>query len=747
MRKRVYFFTGKICLLFFSSIVGTSALAQTTEMQKWFGFKGKVEKAQIYSDNEMRCSYSFDSLDGILVNPYIEFDETERKLFNENYVSLNKGGFNGVSDKYGPFTVSLKNNLISKVVFKNVDENSGTYTRTFTYDKDGHLTKLNELYIYYTVEGVEYGANISGMDQYTRETNQALNEYSQNVNNSLEEYQRDLARNPLNYMDAANRASNQINNSASNAANRITNAAGGVGVNAYANTKKKKHTVVLDVYYSNYVFDEFGNWTSRTSTSKNGTFSELQIIEYESDFWSNYFWEKLQKEGDLWKIEAFFNHPKCSKKCKKLASSYWNERILDEIKINYNCSLDSLVRVSSSSIIEPNVKEDALNIVREAIFKEKVLTLRDFSAVPQMKDFSYDINRKGISVPLFNDEYKKKITAHSENLRADSIAKLTDAATAQFKANDFSSALKTSENLLNIDENNDYAKNMAQEACFELISAKENDNTIKEEDYENFINSYSYSPHLKELQNRRALYASSFFNKSTTNEELERVVSLPTDEMTRKEVNKRYKKWKYRINRGKFFHLGLGGEYAVGLANSVAGGELTMRLGYTINFVNVTAGLKYNYLTSTPQSFAAPSEAGKGYFERQYLSAPVMLRFNVKRDYSDATYIAAGAEFNFANFSSKLRDINDIKDDNFANKNMVISPRFAFGGRLFGIELELFATYDKDNLFNVEYIENYTLENGQSIQTACEKDSYEKQIKSNNFLDKVRGGLSLRLWF
>ena len=78
---------------------------------------------------------------------------------------------------------------------------------------------------------------------------------------------------------------------------------------------------------------------------------------------------------------------------------------------------------------------------------------------------------------------------------------------------------------------------------------------------------------------------------------------------------------------------------------------------------------------------------------------------------------------------------------------MSFTPRVAFGGRFFGIELELFASYDSSNPFNTEFIKAYNMNNGQNIKTVCDENSFKKQIEDDSFSSKLRGGLALRLWF
>ena len=189
----------------------------------------------------------------------------------------------------------------------------------------------------------------------------------------------------------------------------------------------------------------------------------------------------------------------------------------------------------------------------------------------------------------------------------------------------------------------------------------------------------------------------------------------------------------FKKHRGKFFYVGPGIECALGPVNSIAAIELSTRYGYTAYLLNVTVGLKYTSLTSTSHILDISGESGNAFFKRKYLNAPVMLRLNYSRDYDVASYIAAGAELNFYTVSAKLQDAEAIDDENFANNKLGFTPRVAWGLQVLGLELELFATYDMDNPFNVDYIKNYELSDGQNIITICDPKAYEKQINGNKF--------------
>ncbi len=699
--------------------------AQVSEM-KAFGFKGQVLNAKITSEGRSYGSYSFGA-DGYMSNKIYLWDGSDEKEYELIITDRTKKGFSGESN-YGKVNATVTNNRITKLVITGErNNNKSTYTCTYSYDGKGNLTKVNEVYVYYVEEGVEYGSNVYGVDNYYNEIEAAANQY---IN--------DLTSNPFNAIGAANRASK-----------RIGRAASGVGVSSYARVKKTKKTEKAEYRYSNYVFDEIGNWVSRTIQKDSKIFTQYQTIKYEPNYYSQYLWSRLEKEGNLNKIEEFYNDSETTEEYKNLASKYWNERILDEVTEKYGNDLDKLCLIASKAITSENVKEQALEIVRADIYNNVVLKEQDYAKVLQMRDL------KRYEVGVFDIRYQKMISAYGNKLKTDSIIGLSNKAKQEFDGKDYQKAVATSKMILVIDPTNAKAADISQEASYQIVKLKEADKSVKELDYELFVENYPNSPHITEMQNNRALYASSLFNKSTSNEEINRVDGLPVDAKTSKTVEKRCKKWEFRINRGRFFHVGIGGDFALGGVNTVASGELLMRFGYTANVVNFVTGLKYNYLSGNRALFSKDEDVSG--FEKQYFSVPVMLRFHTSRDYNACSYIGVGTDINISSLSSKLTGCEtdkygyitkvEIQDDEFANKKLSFTPTVAFGVRLFCLELELFANYDLENPFDVNYIKDYKLENGKSITSICNFNDYKKQIENDGFGAKFRGGLAVRIWF
>ncbi len=701
------------CMILLTSVVS----AQSTD-RSIFGFKGEVDGAEIKAGNSSYGSYVFGD-DGNLTKLFL-WDGTENRSYDVSIDKRTKSSLTGQS-YYGKFTATVSKNHITKVVI-NGEKNgyASTYTVKYTYDKNGNLTKVNEVFVYYVEESIEYGGGVYGVDRYQAEVQRIQREYQKKLMSGV------APAKALQWYENAMRKAQQ-----------------GVGVNAYARTKKTKKTVKADYVYSDYEFDDFGNWVTRILEKDNNYVTQTQNIQYDPEFWSQFYWNRLQQEGNLNKIEAFYRHPITTETYKKLAAQYWNEHILDEVAQKYDNNLDTLCCVAGKTIVTNVVKEQALGIVRESMFNDVVMAENDYSRVAEMKN----LQRQNVTV--FNDVYKKKIEARSEQLKADSIAALTNQAQKEFDNAKYQKALAIGKNILKIDPNNKTATDLCEESCYRIISAKELDKSIQESDYVSFINDYPNSSRLQEMQNKRALFASSLFNAETPDKELERVLALSTDAPTHKIVNKRYKKWIFRRNRGKFFYAGPAIEGSYGTANALVAAELTTRYGYIANLINATVGLKYNMSFCSPHllTSTATEETGNGFFSRSYLSVPVVLRINYTRDYKTSSYIGIGTELNCYTISSSVTGATSIKDRNFANNNLTLSPRIEWGTQALGLELELFATYDLDNLYNVEYIKNYKLDDGRSITTILDEKAYEKQVNSDQFIDKLRGGIAIRLLF
>ncbi len=709
------------------TLLATIALAANAQSDlPLFGIKGKVLSAAYYLNNEKKYTNTFDE-SGRLQDFNIEMNFYG---FPATIEKRSATGFEGTCSFQGQwfgYKITKANGYISKFT---CNDGKGTMTMTYTY-ANGTLVRVDESYVYYTEDQIEYGANITGVDDYYKEVGKATDDYYKELEKTYS--------NPLNYLNPYGTAK-KVQRSANRAANRINNAAGRVGVNTYAKTKKTRHEDKHVTLYRDYRFDDFGNWVSRTASRDGGHYApELQVLTYDQEYWSEFYWKKIQPTGNLNHIEAFAKNSNCSDKYKRLASEYWNSHILDEIATKYDNNIDSLCAAATKAIINPQNKEKAMAYVREQVWKDEVLPISDYNRVKAKKDI------KRMSVQIFDSRYRTRIDSLSSALRADSLKRLSQKMQTEFEGNKLKDALATAATISTIDPGNTAASDISYKAQLKMLQAKEADGTVTEKDYTSFIDSWPASELKPQMEDSRILLASSKFTEGTSSSELSRVLAMPASEKAHKKAEKRKRKAEFKKERGNFMHLGFGADFAAGATNTVLGGGISLRLGYTANIINFMTGVRYGYLTSTSQMFKQPKEAGKGYFDRHMISIPAMLHFNIKHGFYGCTYIGAGAEINVANMGANLRDVENYKEKNFGNSKTTITPRISFGGRLLGIEMELFATYDMDNPFDVDFIKYYQI-NGKNVRDYCNPNVYEKQILNDGFFDKVRGGLAMRIW-
>ena len=374
------------------------------------------------------------------------------------------------------------------------------------------------------------------------------------------------------------------------------------------------------------------------------------------------------------------------------------------------------------------------SLAREHIWNEEVLRERDYQRVA---NFSKD--RKGDEY-LFTQEFLNRIAQRSQDLKNDSIKNLLRISQDYINNKNYLAASKVAHHVLKIDKTNTRAVNLCSLSEYELIKENEINGRITERDYETYLSNNPTSPYIKDVENRRALYASSFLNKNTSDKEVERVHSLPCDAETKKIVDKRCKKLKYR-----FFHFGVGGELALGAANSSYSIEANTRIGHITQPINLSASVKYNYLKKT---FGTPDSPDGGYFSKDYISIPTMLRINYYKsnDYSFMMYLGMGAELNVFTMNASFNWTEKIDDLNFSNNEFTMSPRLALGFCGETCDFELFGIYDIGSQYNKAYIDNYNSYHGMSSDFLIDPESYEKQLNSNKISNKLRIGISVRLY-
>lgn len=752
--KRIIILTFILALF----VVSASADDYTT-----FSFNGRISKATIRNGAEFRFNDSGSITFAQLITPMF--------FFNVGNITKTKNGLSGGND--GKINITIKNKKVASASY--ITDDGTRYTFTYTYNSDGFVSKVVETRTWTTEESVFHqgsaSINTNNAEKIAKQITQAT------------------ARGDI---DEAQRLQEKYNAAMKNTNVKVSQSS--------TTTKKEKHSETSSATFTYTKKDVHGNWTERIRKYNGMEFTESQVIEYTPDFLSEYEWKtSIQSSKDLEKIEAFYNALQTTDTYMKKAQELWNSLVVADVTKNYVGKNDELIKIAEKPICQSITSEKILDLVRDDIYKNQVLPERDFA---KLKSISEQKTKFG---PLFIGAKYDEIISLSNQFKADSINYLVSVAENYLIEKKYSDVITTSRGILVIDSDNEHAKDLLKRSteneiadnialanadfeakkydsaekyasvvldldaenarAFEIVdyihhdalTVKEKSKTIQEDDYVDFLNNNPRSAYTNEVQNKRALIASSNFNKEMPWEDVTKVADYPMDEATKKKVQSRIDHQEFLRERGSFFHFGIGVDGAVGSANSSISPGATFHVGYFCSIINFEVGVKYNYLMSTKVAFKSKDDKLGGAFEKDYLSVPLMLRWNFSKDYTSAFYLGVGADLKIADISSKMKKTDGttknftIKDKKFANDKMTISPKVAIGATSKHFEGEIFAIYDKDDVFNKEYIESYVVKDDEyylkSLSSLCDSKIYKKQITSSNFFDKCRFGLSLRYMF
>lgn len=682
----------------------------TIVAQDWdkFPFKGKVLKATIMNDGKEEGVITF-SPSGTLQHLCVE---TATGCANFSTLTATSDGYTGQMLEYKA-TATVKKGKLSTIAFST---NNYSYVGSSTYGANGFLEKTT-MTLKWTTTSQEYVEATANIDT-----------------NGAQEILAKLRRET----DPAKKAQLQRQYQAAVSGAHVNNSGG------YTRERKENHQRDFSRTYFNYTYDEHGNWVSRSyEYSWDGkVHQQTQDIVYEPEYLSNFTWNKLQQNGDLAAIAAFAQDASTTQTYRQLASEYWNDRILGTIatgKNRYDAGdLDLLCAAAFNPLATTYTQDRALDIVRTTLWNEQVVPETDYVKVAEVA------KRKWADYDIFDDEYKSRIMARSDELRTQLLADLHQQTQAAFDGGNYADAVSLAKKTLAVDAQDAYATDIKQEAAHRMILAKEQARTITEKDYADFIDDNPTSKYVDEVKNNRALLASSLLKHK---HDRTRVSNLDIpDPNVRRIVMRRCEHDEFVCWRGKFFRWGFGLDGSMGVGHTQFGGSLNMRFGYFCSWVNLEVGAKYNYFTSTKGLTGRDSDRDGGYFEKHYLSVPVDLHVHLTHDWDYAWYLGLGAELGVANIRTNYVDKSlantgdkTTKDNDLANTNVHISPKLAIGYTTKAVEVELFAIYDMDNPFNEDYAKaNYS--------TIADTDIFKQQI-SDKFFDKTRFGLALRFLF
>lgn len=692
MRRHLFML---FCLLMVSSVSWADDCAK-------LGFKGKVKEV------------SYSSLRGSNVPSTFGFDENGeldyigivcQGIFHTYWLDPKANGYTG-SDSYGQeVTVTMGKNGISKIVYP--DAPYDWYTVLYTYDKNGHVSKVK---VTKSWEEIKQDYNVGSASINTNGAEhwlQKIAEATASGNMAA------VIKYKKKYEDAVKGASVSVKQ-------------GGF------TTKKIKKSESYEITYSYNQFDEVGNWILRTSRRDGGEPStERAQWTYDEDFLAQFLWDKhIAPTMYVASIESFYNSTK-SEKYEELAQKEWNSRIFDVIESKYNNSLDKYFDVLRKPIALEDSRLKAHNYIGEQMYQSCVLLERDYKKVIQLADMHQD------SIPVFLEDYRKKILERAETLRQDSISYLTNLADTCLVQKSYAECSKAARTLLGIEPSSQKAVEYAAESEYQLLQERVAAGKAVEEDYVSYLDLNPGSKYTRDVQNARALYACSLFGKTTDDKEFMRVRALPMDYNIYKIVSKKSDRQSYLNERGKFFHAGISGFGSLDEGFCGYGGGVSMRFGWLLAWVNGFADVQYEHL----DNMTSKSKLNGCILKGDRLNVPFGLRLNVVRNPGFATFVSVGAQYSMplgAKVAGTLGEESyKISDKNIFNKNNII-PRVGFGIATTHFELELYGLYETGKgVVNRSYVEGNT-----EYMNILDPVVVDKQFKS-----KIHGGLTFRLLF
>lgn len=631
------------------------------------GFKGKVISAKVYRNGNDWNYYEF-TPEGKLTDLYIN-----QQSFGSNFKISSSKIQSSIA------TVNLQNGNIKST---QREKEGFKVTFNYFYGKDNLLSK------------------VMGKESWQTFAVKHISASSQ-MNASVAKAKKLLAQ--LKTLKPGTPAYKKIQ-AAYQAASKIASVDNVSGKNV---KETKNHSREIDTeYFSDYKFDELGNWIERTVRINNQTIKEIQQITYEPEFLSDYYWTLTEKEGNLDKVEEFYmDTVKQTKTYRAKAYEYWNTHIMKDMAEKFNNQSEKLTHAASAEICSAENREKMLVIAREQIYQQKVLTERDYV---QLRNISEKADR---GLKVFNTEYQNKILARAQQMYEDSIVFLQNKIAQDLANKQFEEAQTTSLHALTIDSINETFLKQRAEAEYQLLMIKKENKTVTSDNYKQF-----------RIDNPNSLYDA--------------------------EIAELYKSKYTREKRGRFYHIGIAGDAAFGTSMYEATSGLGIRLGWHYSLINFYTGVQYGGFAVYSEGSSSDKEGEEqvkgGRFTGQHLTIPLMLRFNFARDFDKNFYVGLGANLNIATqgylgYSDEEGKLHHFTDKKFYDKSTFFTPRLALGYSGSLIEIEVFALYELGDVMSKSLINSYI-------------DSYPNYTFNRKSIDKqfryrLSGGLALRLLF
>ncbi len=499
----------------------------------------------------------------------------------------------------------------------------------------------------------------------------------------------------------------------------------------------------VEYCYQNYTYDKYGNWVSRDCyLDKTFQFAETRTIVYSPQFLSHDLYQKALAENDVDEMERLANDTEnVDFEVRKKAAEYWNTHLAAEINGAYKYQWEKLFQLMTSPIINTENRTKIEKIIRQYVWEKRVVPETDYRKMMDLAELTYN------GWHVFDAEYSRRIKERSQQMRTDSIARLYTKASGEYNAAQYERAIQTLRQLLLVDQYHENAYDLMVGAKYQLLQKSIKNNTVKESEFEDFLDKYSDSRYRSQVEDQFVTYRLQHLPDKCSYSDISELQAMPVnDKKLQKKVDRVVKRQTFIMNRGRCIGFGFGGSYEVGDGLMGGYGEIGFRIGYVPNLVNLYVGGRFGQVTSLEGAFLSDKYEGTDqvYFKLLRATVPVQLRLNFAKNYKRAWYLGLGAE---VNFNIKARAIGcsnnkhlqlnypDANPKEWVNK-VTYTPRASLGVSRKHFNFEVYGAYDLQGNFKKDYLDAY------DFSPYTKGYLYNAQLKN-----KWRGGVALRIFF
>lgn len=516
-------------------------------------------------------------------------------------------------------------------------------------------------------------------------------------------------------------------------------------------------------------YDEAGNWISRKliCNAADGTRSvlyEKRDIKYTYSY-DSFLNEKrskrqfgaLIKNSNLKEIHEFALDENTSEKYAKLAKEYWNRKRWQELE--KFTQIDSIYNFYFDNATDSIHKTLAREELAEWLWKNQISQNTDYDSVSVYKkykmykhdNFKFSISEDSSLVSVFDSSYIRLIQNREDSLKKVNYNMYIANANKAYMNKQYTIARHNLAKASLIYDLTEEQNLMFENIDYEIISEKKDSATVVDSDYVSFLGKYPNSSRTAYIQDERALCAAGLVTRSTTDEERDRIGSLPMSTKTRERVSKILKRFNRLYNQGHFIYFGIGCNFEYGNNMGAVSPELGFKLGRNCQWINGYVGFRYGHYTaieyvvdskkeileSTIDENEKETNVTKGRFSFDRFSIPVEIRVNFSHNYKNSIYIGLGGEYNINKKGSIVMNGSHNYNDNLLKKTS-FTGRVSLGfnaGHL--LDMAIYANYDFTDTFDKDYLNAHP-----DIQQIISSKLYSKQIDN-----RLRFGLVLRCFF